>query len=128
MPEVPDVKGNLMVKPEWIVPAAVGALAGALRTAAGGGGWAGRELRSGVRRAVEAEPVRALVPICVDQARTDPERQARLQVRLAALRPKTPLAQFEIMFETGSLPGALAEAGGRAVTKGCLAALRNRGV
>ena len=33
-----------MVKPEWIVPAAVGALAGALRTAAGGGGWAGREL------------------------------------------------------------------------------------
>ncbi len=118
-----------MVKPEWIVPAAVGALAGALRTAAGGGGgWAGRELRSGVRRAVEAEPVRALVPIRVDQARTDPERQARLQVRLAALRPKTPLAQLEIMFETGSLPGALAEAGGRAVTKGCLAALRNRGV
>lgn len=114
-----------MVKPEWIVPAAVGALAGALRTAAGGGGWAGRELRSGMRRAVE--PVRALVPIRVDQARADPERQARLQVRLAALRPKTPLAQFEIMFETGWLPGALAEAGGRAVTKGCLAALRNRG-
>lgn len=123
MPEVYDVKGNLMVKPEWIVPGTVGALAGALLTAAVGFVWAGWEIRSGVRRAAEAEVVRALVPICVDKAMTDPEREAKL----AALRQDAPLAQLEIMFETGWLPGALAEGFDSAVAKGCIAALWNRG-
>ncbi|TKD15376.1 hypothetical protein FBT96_17295 [Rhodobacter capsulatus] len=112
-----------MVKPEWIVPGAVGALAGVLLTAATGFVWAGWELRSGVRRAAEAEVVRALVPLCVDQAMADPARA----VKLAALRQDAPPTQLEILIETGWLPGALRAGFDRAVAQGCIAALWTRG-
>ncbi|ETD90521.1 hypothetical protein [Rhodobacter capsulatus] len=123
IPDVAFVKGNIMLKPEWTLPGAVGAFAGVLLTTVTGFVWAEWEIRSGVRHAAEAEVVRALVPLCVDRARTDPEREAKL----VALRQGAPLAQLEIMFETGWLPGALAEGFDRAVATGCIAALRNRG-
>lgn len=112
-----------MLKPEWTLPGAAGALVGVLLTAVTGFVWVEWEIRSGVQQAAEVEVVRALVPLCVDRARTDPEREAKL----VALRQGAPLAQLEIMFETGWLPGALAEGFDRAVATGCIAALRNRG-
>lgn len=112
-----------MLKPDWIMPGAVGAFAGVFLTTVTGFVWAEWEIRSGVQHAAEAEVVRALVPLCVDRARTDPEREAKL----VALRQDAPLAQLEIMFETGWLPDALAEGFDRAVAKGCIEALRNRG-
>ena len=96
-----------MKKPEWLKPGLWGATAGAITLAIVGfswGGWvtAGKAEKMASDRA-KSEVVAALVPICIEQARQDPEAEQRL----ASLRDAKGTKRRDIVIDAGwaTMPG-----------------------
>ncbi len=115
-----------MQAPEWLKPALYGAAVGAAAIAIAGfswGGWVtgGTATRMAASTA-QAEVVAALVPICVEQARLDPDAV----VKLAQLQDATTNQRPTMLIDTGwaTMPGA-AESD-RTVAAACMRALAAR--
>ena len=112
-----------MNTPEWTKPAVYGALAGAALFGIVGftwGGWVTGGTSSEHAVAMSrTNVVAALVPVCLDMARTDPERAAKLETIRAASTYMRRDALMSVGWAT--VPGA--QAPDRAVAHGCLLAL-----
>jgi hypothetical protein len=97
-----------MHAPEWLKPALYGAAAGAVALAIAGFSWGGWMTSGGANRMAaelaKTEVVAALVPICVEQARVDPNST----VKLAQLQDATTNQRNSLLIETGwaTMPGA----------------------
>lgn len=109
-----------MKTPEWLKPALWGAAAGAVALTIVGfslGGWvtAGKAEKMATDRA-KAEVVAALVPICIEQARQDPEADQRL----ASLRDARGTKRRDIVIDAGwaTMPGQ--DAPDRTVANACM--------
>ena len=95
--------------PEWLKPAAAGAVVGALAVAIGGfsfAGWVGQStaMQMATDRA-EIEVTAAMVPICVQQAKVDPEFAASM----ARIKEGRSYERANIMMETtdwATMPGS----------------------
>lgn len=109
-----------MKTPDWLKPGLWGAAAGGLTLVILGfswGGWvtAGKAEKMAADRA-KAEVVAALVPICVAQARQDPEADQRL----ASLRDARGNNRRDVVIDAGwaTMPGN--DAPDRAVASACM--------
>jgi len=112
-----------MTLPEWIKPAAAGAVAGAIVLAILGfnmAGWvtAGTAEQRASQQA-ERAVVAALVPICLEQAKIDPQHDDRL----AQLKEASSWGRDDVVSEAGwaTMPGAQEPA--RGVADACAKSL-----
>ncbi|MFW8636104.1 hypothetical protein [Cribrihabitans pelagius] len=108
---------------EWLKPGLYGAVTGAVLVSICGftwGGWVtgGTSNNRSVAMARD-HVVTALVPVCLDMARTDPERATKL----AAIRAVSTYRQRDALMDAGwaTVPGA--ETPDRDIAQACLAAL-----
>ena len=96
-----------MKRPEWLKPGLLGATAGAAALLIVGfswGGWVtGGKAEKMARDLAKSEVVAALVPICIEQARQDPDAEQRL----ASLRDARGNKRRDIVIDAGwaTLPG-----------------------
>jgi hypothetical protein len=115
-----------MALPEWLKPALYGAAVGAVAISVAGFSWAGWVTGGTAdRRAAEtakAEVVAALVPICIEQARLDPEST----VKLAALQGASTSQRPAMLIDAGwaTMPGATES--DRTVASACMKELAAR--
>lgn len=99
-----------MKTPEWTKPALYGAAVGALALAIIGFGFGGWLTASKAERLAadhaRAQVVAALVPICVEQSRADPEQAGRL----AEMKAATNYGRSEVVMRSGwaTIPGTTA--------------------
>ena len=97
-----------MQTPTWTKPALYGAAAGAIVLAAYGFGWAGwmtaGEAEQLADSRADSAVVEALAPICVEQARQDPE----IASMLAGVGAARSYERGKMLMETGwaTMPGA----------------------
>ena len=109
-----------MRAPEWLKPALWGAAAGAVAISIGGfswGGWVtGGTAEKMASERASAEVVAALVPVCLEQSRQDPNTAEQL----AALEEATSYKRRDIVMEYGwaTMPGS--DSPDRAVANACL--------
>lgn len=109
--------------PEWLKPGLYGALIGAVVVSISGftwGGWVTGKTSHGMAVAMSrSEVISALVPVCLDMARTDPERAAKL----AEIRTASTFRRRDALMETGwaTVPGA--KTPDREIAQACLVAL-----
>ncbi|MBY6141859.1 hypothetical protein KUV26_20680 [Leisingera daeponensis] len=112
-----------MNSPEWLKPGLCGAVTGAVLAGFVGftwGGWVtGGTSNDRAMAMARNNVVTALVPVCLDMARTDAERDAKL----AAIRAVATFRQRDALMEAGwaTVPGA--ETPDRDIAQACLAAL-----
>lgn len=112
-----------MNAPEWLKPSLYGAAAGAIIISIAGfswGGWVTGKTSSDRSIAMARDNVvTALVPVCLDMARTDPKRTAKM----AAIRAASTFRRRDALMDTGwaTVPGA--NAPDREIAQACLAAL-----
>lgn len=112
-----------MNTPEWIKPAVYGALIGAGVFGIVGftwGGWVtGGTAHDRAMAMSRDDVVAAMVPVCLDMARTDPDRAAKL----AAIRAASTYQRRDALMEAGwaTVPGA--EVPNRQIAQSCLALL-----
>jgi dienelactone hydrolase len=112
-----------MTFPEWLKPGILGAACGAAALAVVGfswGGWtteniASAQARSQARSAVTA----ALAPVCLEQARADPQRGARI----AEIEAASGYRRRSLVIDAGwaTMPGA--DTADRRVAAACLEGL-----
>ncbi len=106
--------------PIWLKPAAYGAVAGAAAIAIAGfswGGWVtGGSARVMANDQAKLQVVAALVPICVEQSRKDPNAAATL----ASLEGASSYKRGDMLMTTGwaTMPGSSDP--DRAVAKACM--------
>ena len=106
--------------PAWLKPAASGAVAGAAVIAIAGfswGGWVtGGSAQTMADNQARMEVVAALVPVCVEQSRLDPNATAML----ASLKDETSYKRSDMLMKTGwaTMPGSTDP--DRAVAKACM--------
>lgn len=71
-----------MTTPEWLKPGIIGALIGAVFVGIVGFSWGGWMTGGGANKMANAmahdEVIAAMVPVCLDMARVDPDRAAQL--------------------------------------------------
>jgi alpha/beta superfamily hydrolase len=109
--------------PAWIKPGIYGAIIGAILVAIVGfswGGWVtGGTAKDMATSMARDDVVAAMVPVCLDMAKTDPERATKLTTIKAA----DTYQRREALMEAGwaTMPGR--EAPDRDIAKACLAAL-----
>ncbi|MFD0980005.1 hypothetical protein [Tropicimonas aquimaris] len=112
-----------MNTPEWLKPGIKGALIGAVFVAIVGfawGGWVtGGTARDMAMKISRDDVVSAMVPVCLDIARTDPERVEKL----ATIRAASTYQRRDAVMKAGwaTVPGA--EAPDREIAQACLASL-----
>ena len=112
-----------MNTPEWLKPGIYGAVIGAAVVGIGGftwGGWVtGGTAHDRAMAMSRGDVVAAMVPVCLDIARTDPDRTAKL----ATIRDAQTFRRRDALMETGwaTVPGA--EAPDRDIAQACLASL-----
>lgn len=112
-----------MNTPEWLKPGIYGAVVGAALVGIIGFTWGGwvtsRTAHDRAMALSHDDLVAAMVPVCLDIARTDPERVAKL----AVIRAATTYKRREALMEAGwsTVPGA--EAPNRDIAQACLASL-----
>jgi hypothetical protein len=112
-----------MTTPEWLKPGIYGALIGAACVSIAGftwGGWVtGGTARDSAMALSHDDVVAAMVPVCLDMARTDPDRAQKL----ATIRAATTYQRRDALMEAGwaTVPGA--EAPNRDIAQACLASL-----
>jgi alpha/beta superfamily hydrolase len=94
--------------PEWLKPALYGAVAGAIAISIAGfswGGWVtGGSAQKMATDQARLEVVAALVPVCVEQSRLDPNAVATL----ASLKGESSFKRNDMLMQTGwaTMPGA----------------------
>lgn len=94
--------------PEWVKPGLYGAVAGAIALAIIGfswGGWVtGSKARQMAADQARLEVVAALVPICVEQSKQDPE----VEEKLVQLKSAQSYKRNDMVIKTGwaTMPGA----------------------
>ncbi|GAA6160166.1 hypothetical protein NBRC116589_23400 [Ruegeria sp. HU-ET01832] len=112
-----------MNTPEWLKPGLYGAVIGAVLVSVAGFSWGGwvtdRTLNDRSVAMARENVVTALVPVCLDMARSDPERAAKM----AAIRAASTFRQREALMAAGwaTVPGT--ETPNRDIAHACLAAL-----
>ena len=112
-----------MNTPAWLKPGIYGALFGAVAVGVVGfswGGWVtGGAANDMAMSMARNDVVAAMVPVCLDIARTDSERMAKL----TTIREAATYKRAEAVMETGwaTMPGR--DAPDRDIAKACLAAL-----
>lgn len=112
-----------MTETDWIRPALMGALIGsgiAVMLGFTFGGWqTAIDSAGGSASAARAAVTAALVPVCLDQSRRDPLREARL----SQLRQASPATRSDLLMDTGwaTMPGS--QAADPDLAEACLAAL-----
>lgn len=109
-----------MNAPEWLKPAAYGAIAGAIALAVAGfswGGWVtGGTADKMAAEQARSEVVAALVPICLEQSKADPQVAETMTQLKAASRYKRSGMVMEAGWAT--IPGS--EDPNRAVASACM--------
>lgn len=109
--------------PDWLKPGLYGAGIGAVFVGIVGFGWGGWVTGGTAQDRAEAMSrsglVAAMVPVCLDMARTDPNRAAKL----ADIREATTYQRRNALMETGwaTVPGT--DAPDRDIAQACLASL-----
>ena len=109
-----------MNTPEWLKPALYGAAVGAVALAVGGFSWGGWVTGGTASEMAEdqarQEVVAALVPICLEQSKQDPQ----VIKTLAALQDASSYKRRDMLMQTGwaTMPGS-SEAD-RNVAKACM--------
>ena len=94
--------------PEWLKPAVYGAVSGAVAISIAGFSWGGWVTGGSAREMADdqarLEVVAALVPVCVEQSRLDPNAIATL----ASLKDETSYKRGEMLMKTGwaTMPGS----------------------
>jgi hypothetical protein len=115
--------GHAMTTPEWLKPGIYGAAAGAAFVCLVGfswGGWmTGADADKMAISMADDDVIAALVPVCLDQARTDPDREEQLTTIWAASSYQKRNAVMDAGWAT--VPGS--EDPDRDLAKACLAAL-----
>lgn len=112
-----------MNTPEWLKPGLQGALIGAAFVAIVGftwGGWVtGGTARDRAMEMARKDVVSATVPVCLDIARTDPERVEKL----ATIRAASTYQRRDALMKAGwsTVPGA--KAPDREIVQACLSSL-----
>lgn len=112
-----------MNTPDWLKPGVYGALVGAVVVAIGGfswGGWVtGGTAKDRAMEMAHDDVVAAMIPVCLDMARTDPERLAKIETIRAASTYKRRDALISVGWAT--MPGA--DSPSRDIAQACLASL-----
>lgn len=112
-----------MNTPEWLKPGIQGAVVGAVFTVIAGFSWGGwvtggsaEEMASDL---ANDNVIAALLPVCVDMARTDADRIAKL----ATIREATNYKRRDAIMEAGwaTVPGS--DAPNRDLAQACIAGL-----
>lgn len=112
-----------MNTPEWLKPGIYGAVVGGALVAVVGFSWGGWVTGGGADKMAsdkaQTEVIAALVPYCVDMARTDSQRLTKL----ATIRDATSFKRRDAVMATGwaTVPGA--DAPNRDVALACLEGL-----
>ena len=112
-----------MNTPEWLKPGLYGALVGAALVGGVGftwGGWVtGGTANERATAMARGHLVAAMVPVCVDMARSDPARADKL----ATIRAASNYQRRDALMAAGwaTVPGT--DAADRDIAQGCLAAL-----
>jgi DMSO/TMAO reductase YedYZ heme-binding membrane subunit len=112
-----------MNAPEWLKPGIYGALVGAVFVGVVGFTWGGWVTDNGANKMASAmshdNVIAALVPVCLDMARTDPDRVTQLETIKAA----TTYRRRDAVMAAGwaTVPGS--EAPNRDLAQACLSAL-----
>lgn len=112
-----------MKAPDWLKPGVYGALIGAALVGVVGftwGGWVTGGASNKMALAMSrGDVVAAMVPICLDQARVDPERNAKLDT----IRAASTYQRRDALMAAGwaTVPGA--EGPDRDLAQACLTAL-----
>ncbi len=112
-----------MNTPTWLKPGIYGAVIGAALVGFVGftwGGWVtGGTANDMAMSMARNDVVAAMVPVCLDMARTDPERMAKM----ATIRTASTYQQSTALMEAGwaTMPGR--DAPDREIARACLSAL-----
>ncbi len=112
-----------MNTPEWLRPGIYGALFGAAAIALTGfilGGWVTEGSANYRAKTLSRDDVvSAMVPVCLDMARTDPDRLEKL----TAIREASTYQRRDALIDTGwaTMPGV--ETPDRDIARACLASL-----
>ncbi len=112
-----------MNTPEWLKPGIYGALMGAVFVGVAGftwGGWVtGGTANDRAQAMSRDEVVASMVPVCLDMARSDPARAAKL----ATIRAAATYRRRDALMEAGwaTVPGA--DTPDRDIAQACLAVL-----
>lgn len=110
-----------MTAPDWLKPGLGGAVIGAVTMAIVGfswGGWVtGGTARDQAAKLSQENLTAAMVPVCLDLARSDPQRGAKIET----MREATRYRQRDALMEAGwaTVPGA--EGPDRDIAQACLA-------
>jgi hypothetical protein len=109
-----------MNTPEWLKPALLGAVAGAIALAVVGFSWGGWQTGGGADKMAadhaRLEVVAALVPICIEQSRQDP----KVNETLAMLKETSSYKRSDMVMDAGwaTMPGS--EDPNRSVASACM--------
>ena len=112
-----------MTTPEWLKPGIYGAVIGAVFVGIVGFSWGGWMTGGGANKMAHAmahdDVITALVPVCLDVSRTDPDRIEQL----AAIRAAKTYQRRDAVMDAGwaTMPGS--ETPDRDLAEACLAAL-----
>ncbi len=112
-----------MNTPEWLKPGIYGAAIGAVFVGVVGftwGGWVtGGTANDRAMAMSHDDVVAAMVPVCLDMARTDPDRAAKI----ATIRDASTFQRRDALMEAGwaTVPGA--DSPDRDIARACLASL-----
>lgn len=112
-----------MKAPDWLKPALYGAAAGAVALAIAGFSWGGWVTGGTAQKMADdqarMQTVAALVPVCVEQSRLDPNAVATL----ASLKSASSYQRGEMLMKTGwaTMPGSADP--DRGVANACMATL-----
>lgn len=120
---IPRPKGQIMNFPEWIKPGAYGVLIGAAAVTILGFSWGGwvtqRAAGEMADEMAQDAMIAALVPVCVEMARTDPNRTEQMAIIQAA----STFQRRDAVMAAGwaTLPGS--ESANRDLALACVAGL-----
>jgi alpha/beta superfamily hydrolase len=112
-----------MNSPEWLKPAVYGAIVGAIFVGVVGFSWGGWVTGGGANKMAQElahdEVIASLVPVCLDIARSDPNRLGQL----ATIKAEASYKRRDAVMATGwaTVPGS--EDPNRDLAQACLAAL-----
>ncbi len=113
-----------MNTPEWLKPGIYGALIGAVVVGVGGYSWGGWMTGGSADKLANAmardEVIAAMVPVCLDKARTDPDRIEQL----ATIRAASTFKRRDAIMAAGwaTIPGA--DSPNRDLAQACIEGLQ----
>lgn len=112
-----------MNSPEWLKPGVYGVVIGAVLVGIVGftwGGWVtGGTSNERALSLSRSEVVAAMVPVCVEQARADPDRETKLET----IRAASTYQQRDALMAAGWATVPRAEGPDRDIAQACLTAL-----